>query len=346
MFIVKNSVTLKTILIIVYFFLLPCQYYAFGSTVRLVPLADDNISESGLKYALVGEDLDGLGSVEVTLRYPSGMYDNVQVVFDDTLQSGSSVAQANTNSPDSVRIGIINAGGFTNLSRELAYISFENLQENVHPFRLSGSVVVTDLNGKKVDSNILIEQDDEEVTEIREEDEVVDAVMPLDSNIPEVIYKTPSAKRPRTYHSNIRPGETDQGKKKINLETDENSDSIKGYKPRAFYKNKQKNRHALKKSTSPQITKKSSNISKKRPVEYEIQKDKEKSGIYVISIDLPREKLNFVLVNGEIINLVQVDKKVNLKIIAENECTLYIFTDTIVRIALDDYNKGNRYNSL
>ena len=342
----KNSFALTTFLIIVCFLLLPCRYCAFGSTVRLVPLAHGNISGSGLKYALVGEDLDGLGSVEVTLRYPSGMYDNVQVVFDDALQSGSGVAQANTNSPDSVRIGIINAGGFTNLSRELAYISFEDLQENVHPFRLSGSVVVTDLHGKKVDSNILIEQGDEEVAEIREEDEVVDAGMPADGNMPEVIDKTPLSKYPRAYHSKSRPDEAGQGKNKKNLVVDKNIDSIEGYKPRSYYKDKQKNGRTLNKSIVPQIKEKSSKISKNKPVEYEIQKDKEKSGIYVITIDLPREKLNFVLVNGEMINLVQVDKRVNLKIMAENECTLYIFTDTIVRIALDDYNKGNRYNTL
>jgi hypothetical protein len=92
MFIVKNIVALKTFLIILYLIFFPCQYFAFGSTVRLVPLAQDNISGSGLNYVLVGEDLGGLGSVEVTLRYPPGSYDDVHIVFDDALQTGSALS--------------------------------------------------------------------------------------------------------------------------------------------------------------------------------------------------------------------------------------------------------------
>ena len=341
MFIVKNIVTLKTFLIILYLIFFPCQYFAFGSTVRLVPLAQDNISGSGMEYALIGEDLNGLGSVEVTLRYPPGSYDDVHIVFDDALQTGSASAMANTSSLGSVRIGIIDATGFKNHSGELAHISFDAKEDSFQHFRLSGSVVVTDLHGKKVDSKIVIEQGDEELDEKLEEDEVVDAVMPADSNMPEVTDKTPSMKYPRPYHSNSRPEETGQGKNKKNLAADKNIDSIEGYKPRSYDKNKQKNKHTLNKSILPQIKEKSSKISKNKPVEYEIQKDKEKSGIYVIIIDLPRERLNFVLANGEIINLVQADKKVNLKIMAEDKCILYIFTDTILRIALDNYNKIN-----
>ncbi|MEA3358048.1 MAG: hypothetical protein U9R17_01350 [Thermodesulfobacteriota bacterium] len=335
----KKNVTLKTFLIITYFILFPCQYFAFGSTVRLVPLTQDNISGSGMEYALIGEDLDGLGSVEVTLRYPPGSYDDVHIVFDDALQTGSASAMANTNSLGSIRIGIIDATGFKNHSGELAHISFDAKEDSFQPFRLSGSVVVTDLHGKKVDSKIVIEQGDEELDEKLEEDEVVDAVMPADSNMP--ADKTPSMKYPRPYHSNSRLEETGQGKNKKNLPADKNIDSIEGYKPRSYDKNRQKNKHTLNKSILPQIKGKSSKVSKNKPVEYEIQKDKEKSGIYVIIIDLPRERLNFVLANGEIINLVQVDKKVNLKIMAENECILYIFTDTILRIELDNYNKIN-----
>lgn len=313
---------------------------ALTSNLRLVPLNPEASDGEKKEYALFAQGLEGRGSLEVTLLYPPGSSNNVEVVFDDSLQRDSGAAQANTTSPGSVRIGIIDANGFSDLSGDLAYISFDDLQKGEHPFRISGSAIVTDLDGKKVDSKIVIEQENDELAEEMEADKSPDTNSPTGNYGPGTGTKSRILNYPHSYSStNNRSGQVvSQGKNEINagLAKKDASDEIN---KAGNYQTHQNPDHASNREILSGIKGKSHNAPKGKVVEYKIAEDSEKSGVYAIVVDLPRGKFNFVLVNGEVIQLSEMDKKVNLKVLADNDCILYVFTDTILRIALNKHNK-------
>ncbi len=337
----KNICALKALSIVFYcIFFAASPALALSSNLRLVPLNPEASAGEKREYALLAQGLEGRGSVEVTLLYPPGFSHNVQVAFNDSLQGESGAAQANTSSPGSVRIGIIDANGFSDLSGELAYISFDDLQKSERPFTLSGSAVVTDLDGKKVDSKIVIEGGDDESAEQSDADGLVDSDNPAGNYAPEISTKSQTLNYPQSYRSNNnRSGQAaSHGKGAINTVPAKENPSTKAHKT-GNYRSEQNDAHSPTKSIVSGIKDKSRNTSKGKPVEYEIAEDREKNGVYLLIIDLPRGKFNFVLVNGEIINLSEMDKKVNLKIMAENDCALYVFTDKILRIALDKHKR-------
>jgi len=338
---VKNICALKAFPIVFYCILFAASSaLAFSSNLRLVPLNPGASAGEKREYALLAQGLEGLGSVEVTLLYPPGSSGNVEVVFDDALQSGSSTAMANKSSPGSVRIGVINANGFSSLSGELASISFDNVQKSEHPFHISGSAIVTDLDGKKVNSNIVIEQANDELVEKMEAGELVDSANPAGNYALGISTKSQTLTYPQPYRSNNnRSGQTaSQGKGEINTALAKKNTSTETYKPEN-YRKEPDNAHSPNKSIVSDIKDKSHKTSKSKPVAYKLAEDGEKSGIYLLIIDLPRGKFNFILVNGQVTHLSEMDKKVNLKIIADNDCALYVFTDTILRISLDKHNK-------
>lgn len=335
---IRAFIGLPVLVLFIFVLINPCL--GLSSNLRLVPVNPEASAGEKREYALLAQGLEGRGSVEVTLHYPPGSSHNVQVAFNDSLQGESGAAQANTSSPGSVRIGIIDANGFSNLSGELAYISFDDLQKSEHSFTISGSAVVTDLDGKKVDSKIVIEKGDNESAEQIEADGSVDSGNPAGTYAPEISTKGQTLNYPQPYRSNNnRSGQAaGQGKEAINTVPAKENPSPEAHKTRN-YRSKKNNAHSPNKSIVSGIKDKSRNTLKGKPVEYEIAEDREKSGVYLLIIDLPRGKFNFVLVNGEILNLSEMDKKVNLKIMAENDCALYVFTDTILRIALDKHSR-------
>ena len=336
---IRALIGLPVVVLFIFVLISPCL--GLSSNLRLVPLNPEASDGEKREYALLAQGLEGRGSVEVTLHYPPGSSHNVQVAFNDSLQGESGAAQANTSSPGSVRIGIIDANGFSNLSGELAYISFDDLQKSEYPFTISGSAVVTDLDGKKVDSKIVIEKGDNESAEQIEADGLVDSGNPARTYAPEISTKGHTLNYPQPYRSNnTRSGQAaGQGKEARNTTVPAKENPSPEAHKTINYRSEQNNAHSPNNAIMSGIKDKSRNTLKSKPVEYEIAEDREKGGVYLLIIDLPRGKFNFVLVNGEILNLSEMDRKVNLKIMAENDCALYVFTDTILRIALDKHNR-------
>jgi len=68
---VKNTIALKGVLFLIFCILVfanPCPVWS--SNLRLVPLNPEASSGENREYVLLGEGLEGLGSLEVTLLYP------------------------------------------------------------------------------------------------------------------------------------------------------------------------------------------------------------------------------------------------------------------------------------
>lgn len=334
----KNTIALIISFPLVFFiFIFANPNSVLCSNIRLVPVNPEAASGENLEYTLSGEGLKGLGSVEVTLLYPPGSYEDVHVVFDDALQSDSSTAMANTSSPGSIRIGIIDATGFKNHSGELARISFDAQEDQLQPFRLKGSVIVTDLHGKSKNSHIDIEQPEMGVGETDEE-------KGDQSDINTSALMTKNGMQSYDNYSQqqesvgTEEGETNEKYKKSPNSKINPISSIKNTIPKNKLRPEYSKSYAKKKYShrkqSPSYGRK--RPSKDEPLSYKVTKVKEMDNQYIVTVDLPREKLNFVLFNGEIIKLTQMNKQVRLKIRSEKECLLYLVTHNLIKIALGD----------
>jgi len=306
------------------------SYLASAATMRLVPLNRSCQPGQRIDYSLYGDGLKGLGSIELTLRYPSGKLKNARVVFDGSLRTGSAAALANTNSPGAVRIGIIDAMGFSNSSGEIARISFATSELTAGTIALSASAHVTDLHGKAVSSRM-------EVEPVQVEAEKTDENETGDDSDP-----TPRNASAEDTASPVPTGLTGRDLPKYYSKNPQLAHLGRGAEPgaprSAYYSSRAVDQKKVReKEMEKGLSGLRTGFSEIMPTGLDVRKIQGENNLYEVNFSLPTGNVNFALANGEIVDLVRLTGKARLRIRAQNGCMLYLLFGNvrdIERIAL------------
>ena len=316
------------------FFLIGQVDLVSAATVRMVPFSHNNLPGERIEYSLSGEGLEGLGSIEISLHYPTGILSNAQVVFDSSFQGDSAAAQANTSLPGTLRIGVIDATGFPTGSGELARISFDVSESASQSVKLSADVNITDLHGQRIDSRMEVEPAELDTVESEETEEIKD-ILSKDSTFAPLDVGTLTDSHSQSHLSQDivrKRGFQAQSSRKMDshypvpesgfLKPSSHSTSTGKGQKGEFYRSE---------NHIPQQGKAPANNTLGI---YNIKKVKGEDTIYEFTVDLPEEGLNFALSNGEILEIIKMDGMTKLTIRAEKGCMLYLMANGIEKIPI------------